>query len=155
MKRILCVAAAVAAFVVAFTTDIHAQSQSSVGPDVGIWIANDVGVDIGFLGDFYVTPQVSVQPAVHYVFGGTNDQTVIIDGNGHYNFAIRGETFSPYVRGGLGVWIGPVRTRLHLNIGGGVTLQTRSNIQPFFGLSIMFIGGSDVKLHAGAKFALL
>lgn len=161
MKRTLFTAAAIAALSLLVTTGARAQSQAMVGPDVGLWV-DQAKIDIGFIGDFLVTPTISIQPGLHIVVGITNITRIIIDGNVHYNFALRGETFSPYVRGGLGIWhdsytnatISGSSTDLHLNIGGGITFNTRSTMQPFAGLSVAFVGGSDVKLHGGLKFAI-
>ena len=140
---------------------VQAQSQAMLGPDVGLWV--DAGkLSIGGIGDFRVTPEVSIQPGVHFIVGVDNTTLMVFDGNVHYNFALRGSTFSPYVRGGLSLWYASYsfgnssysNSDFKLNLGGGLTFNTRSNMQPFVGLNIAFIDGSDVKLHGGLKFAI-
>lgn len=161
MKRFLLAAALVATISCSVATEARAQSQTMFGPDIGLWVGGGLG-DVGFLLDFLVTPEVAIQPALHVVFGRRNETIIVFDGNVHYNFPIRGETFSPYVRGGIGIWdriysfdnVSSSEVDLHINIGGGITLQTRSNLQPFFGMSVYLVGGSDVKLHGGVKFAM-
>jgi hypothetical protein len=161
MKRSLLTAMVVAAISFMAAPDVTAQSQASIGPDVGLWV--DWGkIDLGLIADFLVTPEVSIQPGIHFVVGVDNTTVMLFDGNVHYNFAIRGQTFAPYIRGGLGVWyqsysfnnVSGSSTDFHLNLGGGLTFNTRSNMQPFVGMNIAFIGGSDIKLHGGLKFAI-
>src|SRR5687768_11792914 len=92
LKRILCIAAAVAALSFTFGPDARAQSQTMIGPDLGLWV--DMGkIDIGMIADFLVTPEVSIQPGLHFVLGIDNTTLLIFDGNVHYNFALRGQTF--------------------------------------------------------------
>ena len=161
MKRFLLAVALVATLTISIASEARAQSQTMFGPDVGLWVGGGLG-DLGVLLDFLVTPEVSLQPAFHVVFGRRNETILVLDANAHYNFPIRGETFSPYVRAGIGFWnrmysfdnTSTSSLDAHLNIGGGITLQTRSNLQPFFGLSVYLVGGSDVKLHGGLKFAM-
>jgi hypothetical protein len=161
MKRSLLAAAVVAALMFITAPGAHAQSQAMIGPDVGLWV--DMGkIDLGVIADFLVTPEVSIQPGLHFVVGLENTTLLIADGNVQYNFALRGQTFSPYIRGGLSLWYASYsfsnssysNTDYHLNLGGGLTFNTRSNMQPFVGLNIAFIEGSDVKLHGGLKFAI-
>jgi len=162
MKRLLLTAAVVAAISCLAAPASRAQSQALLGPDVGLWV--DLGkIDLGLIAEFLITPEVSIQPGVHFVIDAYPNTTLLIfDGNVHYNFALRGQTFSPYVRGGIGIWhssyssgsISSSGTDVHLNIGGGLTFNTRSDMQPFVGLSIAFVGGSDVKLHGGLKWAI-
>lgn len=162
MKRFLLTAAVVAAIAMMAAPAVKAQSQALLGPDVGLWV--DMGnIDLGLIAEFLVTPEVSIQPGIHFVVdAGPNTTLLIFDGNVHYNFALRGQTFSPYVRGGLGIWhasyssdnFSSSNTDVHLNIGGGLTFNTRSNMQPFVGMNIAFVGGSDIKLHGGLKWAL-
>lgn len=162
MKRFLLTAAFVAAMSCMAAPASKAQSQVLFGPELGIWV--DMGkINIGLIAEFLVTPEVSIQPGIHFVPNAYSNTTLMIfDGNVHYNFALRGQTFSPYVRGGVGIWylsytngnLSSSSTDVHLNIGGGLTFNTRSDMQPFLGLSIAFVGGSDVKLHGGVKWAL-
>jgi hypothetical protein len=161
MKRFLLTAVVVAAIAFMAAPAARAQSQTMIGPDVGLWV--DMGkIDLGLVADFLVTPEVSIQPGLHFILGIENTTLMVFDGNVQYNFALRGQSFAPYVRGGLGVWyysysfetVSGSTTDFHLNLGGGITFNTRSNMQPFVGLNIAFIDGSDIKLHGGLKFAI-
>lgn len=163
MKRVFLLALFVASLSTLAAIPSSAQSRSLIGPKVGVWL-DMAKFGIGAIGDFAITNEWSFEPGVQFVVGLSRTTLIVLDGNVRYNFALRGETFSPYVNGGLGLWIASYdyefnngtssATDLHLNFGGGITFSTRSNIQPFAGLNVAFISGSDVQLYGGVKFAI-
>ncbi len=143
------------------------QSLFGVGPKVGLYLAGPSFM-VGGVAEIAVTQDWVVEPGAELVFvsnkASGNTTRLVLDGNVRYAFRVRGETFSPFLLAGPGVAIDlssegsttDTQADFRLNIGGGVTLQTRSNLQPWFGLKVYLLAedDSDVLIQGGVNFYL-
>ena len=143
------------------------QSLFGVGPKVGLYLQGPSFM-LGGVAEIAVTQNWIIEPGAELVFvsnkSAGNTTRLVLDGNVRYAFQIRGETFSPFVLGGPGVAIDlssegattGTQADFRLNIGGGVTLNTRSSMQPWFGLKIYLLSedDSDVLIQGGLNFYL-
>lgn len=143
------------------------QSLFGVGPKVGLYLAGP-SIMVGGVAEIALTQDWIIEPGAEFVLvnnkASGNTTRLILDGNVRYAFRVRGETFSPFVLAGPGVAIDlstegattGTDADFRLNLGGGVTLNTRSNIQPWFGLKIYVLAeaDSDVLLQGGLNFYL-
>lgn len=137
------------------------QSLLGVGPKIGYYL--DGVFMIGGVAEFPITKSWILEPGVELIFEENSTTRVVIDGNVRYAFQLRGQTFSPYLLAGLGLAIDvqsrggvtQTQTNLEANLGGGLTFNTRSDMQPWVGLKIFIQGeDSDVGLQGGVNFYL-
>lgn len=143
------------------------QSLFGIGPKVGLYLAGP-SLMVGGVAEIAVTQDWIFEPGAELVFVSNKSSgsttRLVLDGNARYAFHVRGETFSPYLLAGPGVALDlssegattGTQADFRLNIGGGVTLNTRSNMQPWFGLKIYLLAedDSDVLLQGGLNFYL-
>ena len=137
------------------------QSLFGVGPKIGYYL--DGVFMLGGVVEFPITKSWILEPGVELIFEENSTTRIVIDGNVRYAFQLRGQTFSPYLLAGLGLAIDVqsrggstvTQTNLEANLGGGLTFNTRSDMQPWAGLKIFIQGeDSDVGLQGGVNFYL-
>lgn len=137
------------------------QSLFGVGPKIGYYL--DGVFMLGGVVEFPITKSWILEPGVELIFEENSTTRFVIDGNVRYAFQLRGQTFSPYLLAGLGLAIDVqsrggstvTQTNLEANLGGGLTFNTRSDMQPWAGLKIFIQGeDSDVGLQGGVNFYL-
>jgi hypothetical protein len=164
MKRFLLIVALLAMAVLA-SGPAQAQqlSRTSIGPKLGFYV--DIGkFMVGAVGDFALTSNLYLEPGFEIVFGIPSTTRLIGDLNARYAFLVQGQTFQPWVLGGFGIRsdnytfanASTSSTAFRLNLGGGITFNTRSDLQPWAGLKIYLLGkdDSDVLLQGGVNFFL-
>ena len=137
------------------------QSLFGIGPKIGFYL--DGVFMIGGVAEFPLTKTWILEPGAEVIFEENSTTRFVIDGNVRYAFQLRGQTFSPYLLGGLGFAIDvqsrggltKTQTNLQANLGGGLTFGIRSDMQPWAGLKIFIQGDdSDVGLQGGVNFYL-
>lgn len=143
------------------------QSLFGIGPKVGLYLQGPSPM-IGGVAEIPITQDWIIEPGVEVVFvqgeAAGSITRLVLDGNVRYAFRIRGETFSPFLLGGPALAIdissqgGTTGTDVdfRLNVGGGVTLNTRESMQPWFGLKVYLLSEneSDVLIQGGLNFYL-
>ena len=141
------------------------QSLFGIGPKAGFYLKGDPM--IGAVAEFLFTRSIIFEPGVEVIFEGNSITTFVADANLRYAFQVRGETYSPFLLGGLGLGMSiasqgsetETDQKLRLNLGGGLTFNTRASTQFWGGLKIYteLTGDdtdSDVSLQAGVIFYL-
>lgn len=139
------------------------QSLFGIGPKIGLYLDGPVFL-VGGVAELPVTRSWIFEPGVEVVFEQNSTTRLVGDANIRYAFQVRGEDFSPYILGGAGLALDissrggetQTQTDFRLNIGGGITLNTRSSTQYWGGLKIFFLSedDSDVSLQGGIIFYL-
>ncbi|MCB0711496.1 MAG: hypothetical protein KDD67_04110 [Ignavibacteriae bacterium] len=139
------------------------QTLFGLGPKIGLYLDDPVFL-IGGVVELPVTREWIFEPGVELVFEQNSTTRIVGDANVRYAFQIRGEDFSPYLLGGAGLALDissrggetQTQTDFRLNVGGGVTLNTRSSTQYWGGLKIFFLSedDSDISLQGGILFYL-
>lgn len=156
MRKLL----AVAALVVALAAPDAARAQATVGPVVGVHEDADFGVG-AYLG--LPVPSLadglSINPSFTYFFPGGSREYWELNGDFVYDFRVsRDAPVFPFALAGLNIATasGGGRggdTDLGLNLGGGVTFNTRS-ARPFVGGRFEIGGGEGFVVFAGVGFAV-
>ena len=142
----------------------HAQQTLfGIGPKLGLYLKGPVFM-VGGVAEFPITKEWIFEPGVEVIFAQNDVLRLVGDANVRYAFQIRGENFSPYLLGGVGLALdissvgGTTETQndFRLNVGGGLTLNTRESTQYWGGLKIYFLSedDSDVSLQGGILFYL-
>ena len=139
------------------------QSLFGIGPKLGIYLDGPVFM-VGGVAEFPVTRNWIFEPGVELVFEQNSTTRIVGDANARYAFQVRGEDFSPYLLFGAGIAVdinsqgGETRTQtdFRANVGGGVTLNTRSDTHWWAGIKIFLLSkdDSDVGLQGGVIFYL-
>lgn len=139
------------------------ETLFGIGPKAGLYLSGSGRPMVGAVAELPFSRNIYLEPGVELVLGLDNTLRLIIDANGRYAFRPRGQSFAPYLLGGLGLVTDVVtvndvtetQTNPVLNLGGGIFLNTREATQYFGGIKIM-IGedDSDVLLQAGIVWYL-
>ena len=142
--------------------DVQAQATGfGIGPKVGAYLKGHplIGVQV----DYPISRNWGVQPGLEIVFPGNSTTRVQIDGSVRYAFPVRGEQYMPYIFAGPALSYsivslgGETDTQVDFGLSGGgaIVWNTRSDVQWWSGLKIVFFDGdSDVGLLGGVTFYL-
>ena len=117
---------------------------------------------VGGLGEFPVAANTFFEPGVEIVFGIKNTTRLVADVNGRYTFLVKGASIEPFILAGIAGRIDIydtdgqtfTDTGFRLNLGGGVTVNPRSLMQPWAGVKIFLLDdtGTDLALQGGVNF---
>ena len=139
------------------------QSLFGIGPKAGFYLDGPV-LMIGGVAEFPITRNWIFEPGLELVFERSSTTRIVGDGNVRYAFQVRGEDFSPYLLFGPSIVIDiasqggetNIRPDFRANVGGGVTLNTRSDTQWWAGLKLFLLSedDTDVGLQGGVIFYL-
>lgn len=132
-----------------------------LGPKIGLYL--DQGrLMVGGLGEFPVAANTFFEPGVEIVFGIKNTTRLVADVNGRYTFLVKGASIEPFILAGIAGRIDIydtdgqtfTDTGFRLNLGGGVTVNPRSLMQPWAGVKIFLLDdtGTDLALQGGVNF---
>ena len=144
------------------TSSLSAQETLfGIGPKAGFYLKGNPM--IGAVAEIPLSRSIYIEPGVEVVFAKNSTTRLTIDGNLRYAFRVRGESYAPFALAGLGlntdfVSLGDetdTRSSLSVNLGGGLFLNTRSDMQYWGGLKVA-IGedDSDVALQGGIVWYL-
>ena len=144
------------------TSSLSAQETLfGIGPKVGVYLKGNPM--IGAVAEIPLSRAIYIEPGVELVFPGNSTTRLTLDGNIRYAFRVRGESYAPFLLGGIGlntdfVTLGgesSTRSSFSANLGGGLFLNTRSDMQYWGGLKVV-IGedDSDVALQGGIVWYL-
>ena len=137
------------------------ETLFGIGPKAGLYLKGHPMV--GAVAEIPITRNIYVEPGLELILPGNNTTRITLDLNGRYAFRPRGESFSPFLLGGLALATDFVsineesatNTSLLFNLGGGLFLNTRSATQYWLGLkAVIGEGDSDVLLQGGIVWYL-
>ena len=137
------------------------ETLFGIGPKAGLYLKGHPMV--GAIAEIPLTRNIYIEPGLELIFPGNNTTRITLDLNGRYAFRPRGESFSPFLLGGLAYATDIVSVNdetgtnsdLFFNLGGGLFLNTRSATQYWLGLKAVVGGGdSDVLLQGGIVWYL-
>ncbi len=137
------------------------ETLFGIGPKAGLYLKGHPM--FGAIAEIPLTRNIYIEPGLELILPGNNTTRVAIDLNGRYAFRPRGESFSPFLLGGLALATDIVsindetssETSLLFNVGGGLFLNTRSATQYWLGLkAVIGEGDSDVLLQGGILWYL-
>lgn len=146
---------------------VHAKGgsagASSYGPRVGVSVDPDQLVLGGQFSTGEIAPSVSFDPNAELGIG--DDQTVIaINLDGHYHFALRGSSWSPYLGFGVGVNFfsfdrpAPFQDESETDVGGnfilGAAVPTNAGSQFFTEMKLGLGDIPSLKIMAGWNFGM-
>lgn len=132
------------------------------GPKIGLYL--DQGrLMVGAIGEFPVAAAMFFEPGAEIIFGIKNTTRLVADLNARYTFLVKGASIEPFIIAGLAGRIDIYQaaagesftdTGFRLNLGGGVTVNPRSLMQPWAGVKIFFLDdtGTDLALQGGVNF---
>jgi hypothetical protein len=137
---------------------------SAIGPKVGLYLDGGNPM-IGAIAEIPIRSDIDIEPGLELVLGKLNVTRFVIDANIRYSFLWSGLTVKPFVMAGLGLQLDQFsgtetasRVQPLLNVGGGLVFNTRSRLQPWFGLKFSFLGTSGdggALLQGGVNFYVL
>ncbi len=160
MKRFL-LAAFLMLCIIGGASVTQAQVRGTgIGPKIGLYLDESLFM-IGGIVEVPLTSELDLEPGVELVTGISNTTRLVLDANGRYSFTIIGSDVRPFAMGGLGLVFNFIslggasetNTDFRLNLGAGVTFNSRSLIQPWGGLKIVLLSDqSDIALQGGVNF---
>ncbi len=145
----------------ALSTSNAQETLFGIGPKAGIYLKGHPM--IGAIVELPLSRSIYLEPGLELVFPGNNTTRLVLEGNGRYSFRVKGESYAPFLLAGLGLNVDFVtinnesatQTSLAANLGGGLFLNTRSDVQYWGGMKVS-IGSedSDVALQGGVIWYL-
>src|SRR2546423_1663563 len=132
MKRLLFIALSTLAVLAIGTDAAHAQQVqgNAVGPKLGFYL--DGGkLMLGGIAEFPFTSRLNFEPGVEIIFGVSNANRFVFDGNIRYEFLLPGLTMRPFIMGGIGLQLETSTTpgasvakpAFLFNLGGGASFN--------------------------------
>lgn len=164
MKRLLLAAAATVVLTLAAGSRVAAQVQAfGIGPKIGFGLDKGT-LMIGGIAEIPLTASLDFEPGIEFLPDPNPKTTrLVLDANGRYTFPLQGLTIRPFALGGIGLSrdfysfanASESQIEFRINLGVGVIFNTRSLIQPWFGLKAFFLSdNNDIFLQGGVNFYL-